>query len=347
MQLIEKIYNQKENNINEDKPKLVINNDLRDENFTEMVRRDYSLECNFRYLEVKERMRLIFEKLGLTSETFVFLDDMKVYRSRFNSDNVGKLQFNYWIDEEDYMSDNTITYYVNGEMFDGNDKKSFCDGIKISSKNVSLSYLVTHSRANLVKYEIELDNGYVLTREFSNNEVFFIFEKNNNRFMIKINRKNDSSNFVLENEEVILEYLMKLKEFDIDKICSKISEVSFEGNISLCSMITLCESERIGNKWKDKNLLILRKGSVYEFAKTFGDKRISIDYLGSWEYSLDSKLIELSINNGAIVSLNINGINMDAINEYMDNLFKNDVNNAYEEVSEVKRLIREKYNVKR
>lgn len=345
MDLIKKIYNQKDVNINMDKLELIISN-LDEDKFSTILRSTYLFDSDLNYLEVKDRIALLFMKLGASSKDYVLLGDMMTYSSRFNAKKVGSINFNYLFNDSGYL-DNSITYYLNGELFDGNDKRAFAAGIKINDGTTSLYYSVGHSKSYLVKYEVRVGNGIILTREFSNNEVFFIFESIDRRFMIKIDRKNDDNNFILDNEEKLLEYLTNVSSYDIDKIYDKLCEISLGMDTSKYSEITLCESIEVGSKWKEINLLVLRKGNMHEFVRTSGNKVITINQFGDWKYTLDDEITEISLDNSDVVNYNITSCSEEVMNDYMDNLFKYDISQAKNEVDNVKRLIREKYTVKR
>lgn len=346
MNLIDNIYKQRNLCEQEDVVNLIISG-IDEENFSNILRYTYLFDDDLRYEDVKNKINLIFNRLGLKNKDFVVLYDMMVFNSRFNSNKIGSISFDYSTSMDvDYIENNNITYYHNGEMFDGNDRRAFSAGIKISSGNTSLYYEVGHTHAQLVKYEIVLDSGVKLVREFSNSEVFFIFEGIDHRFIIKIDRKNDNNYFILKNEHKLLKYLINISSYDVDKIYDKLCEICLGSCVSEYSEITLCETKKIANKWKEVNLLVLRKGNVYEFVKTVGNKMITVDNTGNWKYYLEHGSTEITINNQDVVSYSITSLNEEIMDDYIDNLFMNDTNEVKDEVKKIKRLILEKYSVK-
>ena len=173
MELIDKIYRQE---VNLDGiPNLVIS-DLNRNMFSDILNRTYLFESDFRYPMVKDKILNVFKILGLSLEDYILLDNMKSFKSRFNRDKIGSISFNYFINFDMDNSENTVTYYHNGELFDGNDKDAFKAGIKIEDSKTALYYSLGYSSINMFKYEIKLSEDITLCREFSKNNVFFIFE---------------------------------------------------------------------------------------------------------------------------------------------------------------------------
>lgn len=349
MKLIDKIYKQ-EVNLDEGNPSLVIS-DLDKERFSDILHNTYLFESDFRYPIVKDKIIMVFKNLGLMGKDTILLDNMNVFKSRFNKNNMGRVSFNYSVNFDNYGDiDNVITYYHNGELFNGNDKDAYRAGIKIRDKKTSLYYSLSYSSINMFKYEIKLDNNVILSREFSKDCVFFIFEGIDKRFIIKINRKvpkNNNSYYVLDNEDKVLEYLISLDSYNIDEIINKLCEISLGNDLSDISEITLCESKMENDRWKDRNLLVLRKGRLYELIKSEHDKIVYIDEDGNFKYVKLDDDVKFSIKGDDVISYNIEGVSDIYSDLYIGNLLDHNIKCACDEVYDIKSKVLERYNVNR
>ena len=348
MELIDKIYMQ-EINLEEGIPNLVIS-DLNKNMFSDILNKTYLFESDFRYLIVKDKIINIFKMLGLSIGDNILLDNMKSFKSRFNKDKIGSISFNYFINFDMDSLEYKITYYHNGELFNGNDKDSFKAGIKVEDNKTSIYYSLGYTSIDMFKYEIKLNNNITLCREFSKDNVFFIFESKDSRFVIKIDRKvpkNSDSYYILNNEDKLLKYLISIYNYDIDEIINKLCEISLGNDISKYSQITLCESKRIDNRWKDINLLVFRKGRMYELIKSNFERMIHIDEFGNFEYVKLDDDIKFTIKYDDLIKYNIDGASDIYTDSYIGNLLINNIEYACEEVSNIKSRVLEKYSVNR
>lgn len=348
MELIDKIYDQ-ENSIDGNRPNLVIS-DLNKNMFSNILNKTYLFESDFRYSIVKDKIINIFKILGFDINDNILLDNMKSFKSRFNRDKVGSVSFNYFINFDMDSNDDKITYYHNGELFNGNDKDSFKAGIKIEDSKTAIYYSLSYSSIDMFKYEIKLNNDVILCREFSKDNVFFIFESKDSRFVIKIDRKvpkNCDSSYILDNEDKLLDYLISLDNYDMDEIINKLCEISLGNDISKYSQITLCESKKIDNRWKDINLLVFRKGRMYELIKSDFEKIVHIDEYGNFEYTRIDDDIRFVIKCDDLIRYNIDGVSDIYTDSNMGNMLNHNIDNACEEVSNIKKRVLEKYSVNR
>ena len=135
-----------------------------------------------------------------------------------------------------------------------------------------------------------------------------------------------------------------------DEIIKRLCEISLGDDLSEYSQITLCESNKIElprPRWKDINLLVLRKGNMYELIRTIDNKVISLNKMGEWKYTMDDETTELSIDSGLGVIYNISGSSQKVVDDYIDCLFAYDVGKARTEVEGIKKLVLERYSVNR
>lgn len=291
------------------------------------------------YLQFTKILGKIFNELGISKGD---LSNFKTDKTRFSNDTfnkVGSFSFNYCDSNNGtFEKKNMVTCYACNELvlFNGyyNDEPI----IKIDNGNTSFYYSFCGDEIFLIKYEIKLKDDNVLVRDIFNDKVIFNFDGLNSCFIIQIDGIKE-----LNNEMLLVDYLRNLTyPYDMVDVYNKLCEISIGNDLSKYSLISLNEYKRISNDWKVINSISVSNGEINNVVRTVGDKTISCDGNGNWNYVLEDNNITLSISSGNKTICNIVAKNDDIFDDYIKDLFSYDVNVARSEVNDFKVKIRRK-----
>lgn len=344
MDLIKGLYENKDDVLEHERP-LVYYYDLNDvDKLIGFLKSVYCFDTDLSYEELDYNLVEIFNRLGFLENDSICLGNMRIGSSKYDVNKEGYCTFNYSVNCLEFTSGDVVGYYSNNELFDGSEGCAMYPGVKLTSGNESLYYTVG-TGPYIRKYDIKINENLTLTREYSKNSVLFIFEELGRRFVIKVDKpisKVVTENYVLDNELLLLEYLKGLSSFDIVEIFKKLCEISLGKDVSKYSEITLCESNKTENGWKDTSLISIKLGTVDNIIRTIGDKTITWYGNGNWTYVLSDENVTFRINSGKTLKYGIEAKNDMIMDSYTDNLFKYDVCVARREIEDTKKLVKEK-----
>lgn len=281
----------------------------------------------------------MFSNLGF-GQSSICLHNMEKGNSRYNMFDAGYCIFDYSVDSLECVDGDRIEYYASNELFDGDNAKY--PGFKLSSGNTALYYTVG-TGPYIRKYDIKLSENVTLIREFMRDEALFIYEQEDKSLVIRIKKPNNkivTSDYILDNELELLEYLKSLTSFEIVEIYNKLCELSLGNNISVYPEISICESIKVENNYQDINALTIRNGNLDSIVRTVLDKSLTLYGNGNWNYMLSSENVNFIINSGKTFRYRIDTKNDKVMDEYADTLLQYDVGVAKREVEDTKKLVK-------
>lgn len=351
MNLIEKIYESDKELLEYDKPFMFCYNPNDVDEMRNFLKDVHCLDTDLSYDKVYYNMVEIFNRLGLGKNDNICLHDMYFGVSKYDRTRNGYCSFRYSINSLDNSEENVIRYYSSNELFDGNERYSIYPGVKLSNRDESVYYTVGTVPC-VRKYDIKINDGVTLTREYSDDEVFFMFEGIDENFIIRIKKPSSKivkgNSYELDNELELVNYLRTLTmPFDMVEVYKSICDISLNNDISMYPEITLCESKKINNSWKDINLITIKNGEVDTIVRTIGDKTITCYGNDNWSYILSDENIVFTINSGRTLTYGIEAKTEKAMDDYTNTLLRYDVSTARSEVMETKSMVKERIKLEK
>lgn len=281
----------------------------------------------------------LFNALGIGRYGEIELSNIKIGSSKYNASKEGYCSLDYLVDSHEYKEGNMIAYYSSGELY------NFYSGIKLSSGNESICCLMNHG-LHIQQYSIRINKDVTLTREYYKDEVLFMFEGLSKRLVIRVKKPISieiDTDYELVNEVKFLDYLKVLTyPYDMVEIYNKLCEISLGSDVSIYPEIIVCELSNTLSGWKDTNLISIKNGEIDSIIRTSGDKKISFDGNGNWNYMMSDENVMFTISSSDKISCSIETKNDKEMDDYTERLFRYDINTARSEVVAAKRLIREK-----
>ena len=342
MDLIKRMYETNDIQLELGKP-FVYFNDLDDtDKLWKFLRNVHCYSTDLSYEEVDYNLVEIFNKLGFMDSDSICLHNMRIGNSRYDINKEGYCLFNFSLNSLEYENDNTIGYYSSNELFTSGERYAIYPGVKLSSGNESLYYTVG-TGPYIRQFDIKINENMVLTREYSDKEVFFMFDCGDKIFTIRIKKplsKVVTDNYILDNELELIEYLRDLSSYDMVDIYNNLCEISLGNDISKYLEIDLCESVKTHSGWKNINSLTIKNGNLDCAVRTMGDRTVTLHGNGNWNYTLSDEKVTFRINSGKNLRYGIEANSDRVMNDYMDNLMKYDVSIAKREVEDTKKIVK-------
>ena len=343
MELIKQIYRNSNIGVEEGSTFVCFYNFNDKNKFERFLNDTCSYDTDLSYEEVYLNLVMLFSELGLGNGS-VCLHDMKVGTSKYDINQAGICSFNYSVSSLKCNLGDVVEYYSSGELFDGSVKYVNYPGVKLTSGDTSLYYTLG-SVPYIRKYDIQINDSVKLIREFSKDEVLFMFEGLDSNFIIRIKKpsyKSGNNDYVLDNELIFLDYLRSLSSYDMVEIYNKLCELCLGKDISVYPEITICQSIRTDYSYYDTDSITIKNGDIDVIVRTVGDKSIICYGNGNWNYILSDENVTFKISSGKTLRYKIETKTDKEMDEYTESLLKYDVNAARSEVEDTKKLIREK-----
>ena len=323
--MINKIFKNKNKNMNEKGPKVIYSNWLLKDEINKWVK----------YMNIGTINEILMD-IGFKSEDCVYLDGIDINK------------IYYSVNNEELNKNNVITLSY-GQFLESSPKIVISDGNK--KRTYGYEYISDdRDRIILESYEYMLDNKMKCKKEFdiNGNKILYIISNNNYELLLNIEYDdNYEYNSSLNRELKLEEYFGSLElPFDIDSMYKKICEI-ISLDVDKCRKFELRVNEiDIYNHKSIRDIISLVNGNLVQFGMTKNGRKIFMNDKGSYSYKLVSENEEnLKFNFSLdifddMVSYSVSNNDRNVIDDDMKKLVNDTIDCAIDDIEDSKKKVR-------